>query len=59
MVEYPIPEAQDMLSSRLSTAQESLRTTESNLEFIREQITTMEVNLARIYNWGVELKRTR
>jgi hypothetical protein len=50
MVEYPIPEAQDMLSERLSTAQASLNTTEDNLEFIREQITTMEVNTARIFN---------
>ncbi|ORY84483.1 prefoldin subunit 3 [Protomyces lactucae-debilis] len=57
MVEYPIPEAQEMLSERLNTAEASLKTTEENLEFIREQITTMEVNTARIYNWSVEQRR--
>lgn len=57
MVEYPIPEAEEMLSSRLATAKDSLKTTESNLEFLREQITTMEVNIARIYNWSVMKRR--
>lgn len=57
MVEYPIPEAEEMLSTRLQTAKDSLKTTESNLEFLREQITTMEVNIARIYNWSVMKRR--
>lgn len=57
MVEYPIPEAEEMLSSRLKTAKDSLTTTQSNLEFLREQITTMEVNIARIYNWSVMKRR--
>lgn len=57
MVEYPIPEAEEMLASRLKTAKDSLVTTETNLEFLREQITTMEVNIARIYNWSVMKRR--
>lgn len=57
MIAYSLSEAVEMLSDRLSTAKNSLQTTESNLELLREQITTMEVNLARVYNWGVEQKR--
>lgn len=57
MVEYPLAEADEMLSGRLKTAKDSLKTTESNLEFLREQITTMEVNIARIYNWSVMKRR--
>ena len=58
MVEYPLEEAQTMLSKRLTTALDSQGLTKRNLEYLREQITTMEVNLARIYNWGVEKRRT-
>ncbi|CAJ0751835.1 14231_t:CDS:2, partial [Entrophospora sp. SA101] len=28
-----------------------------DLEFLREQITTMEVNTARVYNWDVKKRR--
>ncbi|KAG5439729.1 hypothetical protein PCANB_000011 [Pneumocystis canis] len=57
MIEYPIPEAIEFLQSRISIAKASLKKYEEDLEFIRENITTLEVNIARIYNWDVAQKR--
>lgn len=39
MLAYPIPEAVELLSSKLSTAKASLATCEEDLDFLREQIT--------------------
>lgn len=58
MLEYPTEEAKALLESKLSSAEESIEQVREDLEFIREQITTMEVNTARIYNYDVKLKRT-
>ena len=39
MLSYPIPEAEELLSSKLSTAQQSLSNCEEDLDFLREQVT--------------------
>ncbi|OAA59206.1 prefoldin subunit [Niveomyces insectorum RCEF 264] len=57
MLAYPIDEAQTLLRQKLSAAQTSRRQCEEDLEFLREQITTMEVAIARVYNWDVVQKR--
>lgn len=57
MLSYPINEAQDLLESKLKSAKTSLSHCEEDLDFIREQITTMEVATARVYNWEVVQKR--
>ncbi|KAG5952823.1 hypothetical protein E4U53_007878 [Claviceps sorghi] len=57
MLSYPVDEAEDLLTSKLSTAQTSLLNCEEDLDFLREQITTMEVATARVYNWEVVQKR--
>ncbi|KAL1595549.1 peptide chain release factor 1 [Nothophoma quercina] len=57
MLAYPIPEAVELLSSKLSTAKASLATCEEDLDFLREQITTLEVAFARVYNWDVAQRR--
>ncbi|KAF2798239.1 Prefoldin, subunit 3 [Melanomma pulvis-pyrius CBS 109.77] len=57
MLAYPIPEAEDLLQSKLSTAKTSLANCEEDLEFLREQITTLEVAFARVYNWDVAERR--
>ncbi|KAL0076043.1 Prefoldin subunit-domain-containing protein [Phycomyces blakesleeanus] len=54
MLEYTFEEATDLLGSKLQTAKSSLRNTIEDLEFLRDQITTMEVNTARVYNWDVK-----
>jgi hypothetical protein len=39
MLAYPIPEAESLLQSKLSTAKSSLESCEEDLDFLREQIT--------------------
>ncbi|EAL87320.1 prefoldin subunit 3, putative [Aspergillus fumigatus A1163] len=39
MLAYPIPEAETMLSEKLSAAEQSLANCDEDLEFLREQIT--------------------
>ncbi|TAQ89849.1 hypothetical protein B7494_g1808 [Chlorociboria aeruginascens] len=57
MLSYPIDEAKELLSSKLAAAKQSLANCEEDLDFLREQITTMEVATARVYNWDVTMKR--
>ncbi|KAL4895559.1 Prefoldin subunit-domain-containing protein [Aspergillus ambiguus] len=57
MLAYPIAEAESMLREKLAAAEQSLANCEEDLEFLREQITTMEVATARVYNWDVMQRR--
>jgi len=50
MLLYPLQEAEDLLSSKLSSAKKSLQETGEDLEWLREQVTVMEVNFARVHN---------
>lgn len=54
MLEYPLEEAKALLTKNLSTSSGNLKQIDGDLEFLRDQITTSEVNLARIYNWNVK-----
>lgn len=54
MLEYDIDEAQALLEKNLSTASRNLETLEDDLDFLRDQFTTTEVNMARVYNWDVK-----
>ena len=57
MLEYKLPAAIMLLRSKLESAQKSLASVIEDLEFLREQITIMEVNTARVYNWDVKGRR--
>ncbi|KAJ5608912.1 Prefoldin subunit 3 [Penicillium herquei] len=57
MLAYPLDEAENMLAEKLSAAETSLANCEEDLEFLREQITTLEVATARVYNWDVVQRR--
>ena len=57
MLAYPLPEAETLLESKLSAACSSLDNCEEDLDFLREQITTLEVATARVYNWDVAMRR--
>lgn len=59
MLSYKLTEAIQLLGSKLEAAQEGLNTNIEDTEFLREQITVMEVNIARIYNWDVKRRRER
>ncbi|TPX18198.1 uncharacterized protein E0L32_002707 [Thyridium curvatum] len=57
MLAYPIDEAEELLQQKLTAAKTSHKNCEEDLDFLREQITTMEVAVARVYNWDVVQKR--
>lgn len=57
MLSYKIPAAVALLKSKLESAEGSLTNVIEDLEFLREQITVMEVNTARVYNWDVKRRR--
>ncbi|SCU86086.1 LADA_0D12178g1_1 [Lachancea dasiensis] len=57
MLEYPIDEAIELLTAKLAEAKKNLDINQEDVEFLRENITTMEVNCARLYNWDVEKRQ--
>ena len=59
MLSYKIPAAIELLKVKLEAANSSLNNTIEDLEFIREQMTVMEVNTARVYNWDVKQRREK
>ncbi|KAH9990869.1 Prefoldin subunit-domain-containing protein [Russula vinacea] len=59
MLSYKIPAAIELLKSKLEAANTSLNNAIEDLEFIREQMTVMEVNTARVYNWDVKRRREK
>lgn len=55
MLMYPLQDAIELLSSKLSTARKTLGETEEDLEWLKEQATVMDVNFARVHNVSVSL----
>ena len=56
MVEYSYDDAIKLLGRNFGSAEEKLAETEGDIDFLKDQITTTEVNMARIYNQGVANK---
>ncbi|KAF8595185.1 Prefoldin, subunit 3 [Ceratobasidium sp. AG-I] len=59
MLSYTLAQAQELLTGKLSSAQQNFSNVAEDLEFLREQITIMEVNTARVYNWDVRRRRLK
>jgi len=57
MVEYSYDEALVLLERNLANAEIRLKSTEEDLDFLKDQITTTEVNIARMYNQTVAIKQ--
>jgi hypothetical protein len=57
MLEYPISEAEQLLTKNFETATKNLLQIDTDLDFLRDQITTTEVNMARVYNWDVKRRQ--
>ncbi|KAI5790004.1 prefoldin subunit 3 [Pyronema domesticum] len=57
MLAYPIEEAKELLETKLKSAMSTLKNCNEDRDFLRQQITTLEVNTARLYNYDVTLKR--
>jgi hypothetical protein len=56
-VELTFPEALELLKANLSNAESSMAQITEELAYIKDQKTTTEVNIARIYNHSLALKR--
>ena len=59
MVEYSYDDALKLLAKNLAQAQAKLAETEDDVNFLKDQITTTEVNMARVYNQGVHNKQKK
>jgi len=58
MLEYTFDEAEELLTKNLDSAKEQLVNVKEDALFVRDQVVTTEVNIARCHNYGV-LKRQR
>ena len=54
MLSYPVEEALELLETKRGEAKTIFDQCEADLLFLRDQITTMEVNTARVYNLLVQ-----
>ena len=54
MLEYPLDEAEALLSKNLGAATKNVEQINVDLDFLRDQITTTEVSMARVHNWKVK-----
>lgn len=59
MLLYPLAEASELLTGKLASAKKNLAEVVEDLEWIREQVTVMEVNFARVHNWDVKRRRAQ
>ena len=59
MVEYGYDDALKLLAKNLSNAEERLKEHDGDIDYLKDQITTSEVNIARIYNQGLAVKQSK
>jgi len=59
MVEYSFEEAIFLLTNNVVNAEKNLDNLKEDLDFLKDQITTTEVNIARIFNFDVKQRRQK
>jgi len=59
MLEYQREEAIELLEKNLTQARTALKELLEDQGFLRDQITTTEVNMARVFNWDVKDRRKK
>lgn len=57
MVELSFDEAEKMLRDNLANAKSNLKEIQEDLNYVKDQVTTSEVNIARVYNYSLLEKR--
>ncbi len=57
MLSFSLDEASNLLEEKSASTKKSLDRCRDDLDYLQEQITTMEVNIARTHNWDVQRKR--
>jgi prefoldin subunit 5 len=58
MLEYTLDDAEALLIKNHVAAIKSLEQVDTDLGFLRDQTTTIEVNMARVYNWDVKRRQS-
>jgi prefoldin subunit 5 len=56
MLEYSIKEAENLLNTSNQNATKTIAKLDDDMAFLRDQITTTEVNIARVHNHMVKIK---
>jgi len=59
MLEYTLKDAQALLKKNHDSAKKNLAQVHHDLDFLRDQMTTTEVNMARLYNWDVKRRQAQ
>eukprot|EP00397_Hematodinium_sp_SG-2012_P045968 GEMP01051788.1.p1 GENE.GEMP01051788.1~~GEMP01051788.1.p1 ORF type:complete len:188 (-),score=53.06 GEMP01051788.1:952-1515(-) len=59
LLEYTYDEAIELLSTNLANASITLEALDEDIQFVRNQITTTEVNIARTHNFGVKQREKK
>jgi len=59
MLEYPLEEARALLAEQKDKCAALIEDARTKTQWIKDQITTTEVTLARIFNWDVEQRRAK
>lgn len=57
MLEYTVEDAIALLAEKELSARTALVQVDEDLVFLKQQITVMEVNMARVYNHDVRVRR--
>lgn len=57
MMEYPAGEAEELLRGNIDGAKKTIEQCEKDIESIKGHIVTMEVNIARLYNHDVKMRK--
>mmetsp|Transcript_3180 Transcript_3180/g.12160 ORF Transcript_3180/g.12160 Transcript_3180/m.12160 type:complete len:105 (-) Transcript_3180:171-485(-) len=57
MIEYPYAQAVEILELSLANAKARLRICDEDIDHLRDQIITVEVNMARVFNFDVKRRR--
>ena len=59
MVEFSYAEALEMLQSQLKQSHEKIQELDEDLFFLRGNSITAEVNMARLFNYNLKMKKLR
>ena len=59
MLEYSTDEATQLLEKNLGVATRSLKEVQGDIDYCKDQITTVEVAMARVYNWDVQQRKKK
>jgi len=59
MCEYTLDEAKVLLRKNLENASTTMKNNESDLDFIKDQMTVCEVNIARVYNDSIKKQKAK